>query len=121
MNKQRSSVHWPRREISVMAARIAASECDEHYRRWATMILEAVLTMLELDSVEATPAMVVAHLLDPLAMKMTWDSVRAKGNLTSLSAPVPMLDVLTTLLATPCDVRELQFARIVGYLKSHRG
>lgn len=52
-------------------------------------------------------------------MEMTWDSVRAKGKLTPQNAPVPMLDVLTTLLTTPPDLRAIQFARVVSRLKSH--
>lgn len=119
MNDQTNPGYWPSQEIAAMAAQIAASEHDDHHRRWATMILEAVLTMLELDSVEATPATIVSQLLDPLAMKMTWDSVRAKDKLTPQSAPVPMLDALTTLLTTPREVREMQFARVVSRLKSH--
>ena len=111
-------VNWPRHEIAAMASQIAAFEHDNH-RRWATMILEAVLTMLELDSVEATPATIVSHLLEPLAMKTTWDSVLAKGKLTPQTAPVPMLDVLTTLLTTPPEVRAMQFARVVSHLQPH--
>jgi len=55
----------------------------------------------------------------PLAMKATWDSVRAKGKLRPQTAPVPMLDVLTTLLTTPPEVRAIQFARVVSHLKYH--
>lgn len=111
-------VHWPRPEIAAKAIEIAVPEHDEHHKRWVTMILEAILTLLELDAVEATPAVLVSHLLDPIAAKNTWDSVRAKGNLTPQTAPIPMLDVLTTLLATPREVREMQFARIVSHLQS---
>jgi hypothetical protein len=119
MNNQPNPTHRPSQEIAAMAALMAASEHDVHHRRWATMILEEVLTMLELAAVEATPAIIVSHLLDPLAMKRTWDSVRAKGKLTPQSEPVPMLDVLTTLLTTPREVRALQFARVVSHLKYH--
>ncbi|ACB69128.1 hypothetical protein BamMC406_6726 (plasmid) [Burkholderia ambifaria MC40-6] len=52
-------------------------------------------------------------------MKATWDSVRAKGKLRPQTAPVPMLDVLTTLLTTPPEVRAIQFARVVSHLKYH--
>ncbi|ARL38840.1 hypothetical protein [Burkholderia pseudomallei] len=118
MSDQTDAAHWPRQEIAAMANEIAASEHDDHHRRWAAMVLEAVLTILELDSVEASPSIIASHLLEPLAMKTTWDSVRAKGKLTPQTAPVPMLDVLTTLLTTPTEVRAIQFARVVSHLKS---
>ncbi len=44
MNDQPNPAYWPRPEIAAAASQVAASEHDDHHSRWATMILEAVLT-----------------------------------------------------------------------------
>lgn len=108
---------WARPDIAARAAEMAAADPVEFHQQWATVILEAVLTLLDLAGVEATDAVVAECLLDPKRIARVWDSAKAMGKLTEESAPVPMMDALIALQQTPIDVRETQFAHVVGKLR----
>jgi hypothetical protein len=109
---------WINPRIAEAASKIASADPVEHHRRVATLMLEAILALLELDSTEPTPDILVAHLLNPQIAPATLDSVKAKGRLSPALVPISMVDRLTALQITPRIVRELQFARVVAHLRA---
>lgn len=113
-----SPTSWARSDIAQRAADIAAAESNEHHRYWATIILEAVLALIDLAGCDATNILIEECLLDPSRLTSIWEAAKASGRFSESTLPVPALDALAALMQTPADVRIVQFCRVAQSLRN---